>query len=121
MRSVSLVLRSVLLAMASCMAVYADEARPVYVEVEQLNINEYLLKWKIPPVMSRGQEPAVEFRHGNCSLANGALAGRPASAPFARLQLPWRNSTAGSWPRDITGGIFHFSRYSLILSCSTST
>ena len=77
-RSVSLVLRSVLLAMASCMAVYADEARPVYVEVEQLNINEYLLKWKIPPVMSRGQEPAVEFRHGNCSLANGALAGRPA-------------------------------------------
>jgi len=36
-------------------AVRSDEARPVYVEVTQMSATEYLLKWKIPPVMSQGQ------------------------------------------------------------------
>ena len=56
----------------------ADEARPVYVEVTQMSASEYLLKWKIPPVMSQGQEPAIELRQSNCQLNNGALAGQPA-------------------------------------------
>ena len=29
----------------------ADEARPVYVEIIEQQGAEYLLKWKIPPVM----------------------------------------------------------------------
>ena len=57
---------------------FADEARPVYVEVAQQTETVYLLKWKIPPIMPAGQEPAVEFRHSSCSLSDGSIAGRPA-------------------------------------------
>ncbi len=57
---------------------FADEARPVYVEVAQQTETEYLLKWKIPPVMPAGQEPAVELRHNSCGLSDGSIAGRPA-------------------------------------------
>ena len=57
---------------------FADEARPVYVEVTQQSSGEYLLKWKIPPVMPAGQEPAVELRHDKCVLADGSSGGRPA-------------------------------------------
>jgi len=65
--------------------VHADEARPVYVEIEQINAGEFLLKWKIPPVMPQGQEPAIELRHGDCALTNGALAGRPAGLVGRKL------------------------------------
>jgi len=58
--------------------VVADEARPVYVEVAQQASGEFLLKWKIPPVMPYGQEPAVELRHPSCGLSDGSVAGRPA-------------------------------------------
>ena len=63
----------------------ADEARPVYVEVTQMSDSEYLLKWKIPPVMSQGQEPAIELRQSNCRLNNGALAGKPAGLVGRKL------------------------------------
>jgi hydrogenase/urease accessory protein HupE len=56
----------------------ADEARPVYVEIAQQAAGEYLLKWKIPPVMPAGQEPAVELRHNSCGLSDGSVGGRPA-------------------------------------------
>lgn len=56
----------------------ADEARPVYVEIAQQAETEYLLKWKIPPVMPVGEEPAVELRHPSCSLLDGSVGGRPA-------------------------------------------
>ena len=59
-------------------AACADEARPVYVEVAQQTPTEYLLKWKIPPVMPAGQEPAVELRHDSCGLSDGSIGGRPA-------------------------------------------
>ncbi len=65
--------------------VQADEARPVYVEVTQMSDSEYLLKWKIPPVMSQGQEPAIELRQSNCQLNNGALAGKPAGLVGRKL------------------------------------
>lgn len=74
-----------LLALTMTAAVHADEARPVYVEVAQVSTTEYLLKWKIPPVMPQGQEPAIELRHSNCSLSNGALAGRPAGLVGRKL------------------------------------
>ncbi|MGB0449763.1 MAG: hypothetical protein ACPGF6_04160, partial [Porticoccaceae bacterium] len=54
----------------------ADEARPVYVEIAQQAETEYLLKWKIPPVMPAGQEPAVELRHHSCGLSDGSIGGR---------------------------------------------
>mgnify|MGYP000371277390 CR=1 FL=1 len=63
----------------------ADEARPVYVEIIEQQSAEYLLKWKIPPVMPHGQEPAIELRHSNCSLSNGALAWRPAGLVGRKL------------------------------------
>jgi hydrogenase/urease accessory protein HupE len=59
-------------------AAFADEARPVYVEVAEQSSGEYLLKWKIPPVMPAGQEPAVELRHSSCGLSDGSVGGRPA-------------------------------------------
>ena len=65
--------------------VEADEARPVYIEVTQVSDSEYLLKWKIPPVMSQGQEPAIELRQSNCRLNNGALAGKPAGLVGRKL------------------------------------
>jgi len=41
----------------------ADEARPVYVEINQISTTEYLVKWKIPPVMAPGQEPRIVMDH----------------------------------------------------------
>lgn len=52
--------------------VFADEARPVYVEVEENNANQFLLKWKVPPVMPAGQEPQISLQHPDCILLNGA-------------------------------------------------
>ena len=42
---------SVLLGLAGLLAgpAWADEARPVYVEIIEQQSTEYLLKWKIPP------------------------------------------------------------------------
>ena len=75
--SVSLLLLSV--------TIGADEARPVYVEVTQMSDSEYLLKWKIPPVMSQGQEPAIELRQSNCRINKGAVAGKPAGLVGRKL------------------------------------
>lgn len=44
----------------------ADEARPVYVEINQISTTEYLVKWKIPPVMAPGQEPRIVMDHPEC-------------------------------------------------------
>ena len=44
----------------------ADEARPVYVEINQMSTTDYLLKWKIPPVMALGQEPRIVMDHPEC-------------------------------------------------------
>ena len=81
-RLVSLFLLSLLLLSAT---LQADEARPVYVEVTQMSDSEYLLKWKIPPVMSQGQEPAIELRQSNCRLNKGAHAGKPAGLVGRKL------------------------------------
>ncbi|MDA9352747.1 hypothetical protein N9Q86_02180, partial [Porticoccaceae bacterium] len=71
---------SVLLGLAGLLTgpVGADEARPVYVEIVEQKSTEYLLKWKIPPVMPGGQEPAVELNHSSCSLVGGGISGQPA-------------------------------------------
>ena len=45
----------------------ADEARPVYVEVEQIAESEFLLKWKIPPVMAAIDIPTIKLNHKQCS------------------------------------------------------
>lgn len=94
-------LRAVLwaLMLALCtttISLHADEARPVYVEIDQVNAGEFLLKWKIPPVMPQGQEPAIELRHGDCALTNGALAGRPAGLVGRKLYRCGAGSGSGS-------------------------
>jgi len=63
----------------------ADEARPVYVEIIEQQGAEYLLKWKIPPVMPDRQEPAIELSHSSCSLAGNSVSGRPAGLVGRKL------------------------------------
>ena len=54
----------------------ADEARPVYVEINQLSESEYLLKWKIPPVMASGKEPSIKLDHESCRVEDGSTGNR---------------------------------------------
>lgn len=63
----------------------ADEARPVYVEIIEQQGAQYLLKWKIPPVMPDRQEPAVELSHSSCRLAGNGVSGRPAGLVGRKL------------------------------------
>ena len=52
----------------------ADEARPVYVEVVENNASQFLVKWKVPPVMHLGQEPFIKLQHPDCRVLDGASA-----------------------------------------------
>lgn len=52
----------------------ADEARPVYVEVVENNASQFLVKWKVPPVMPLGQEPFIKLQHPDCRVIDGASA-----------------------------------------------
>lgn len=54
--------------------VVADEARPVYVEVVENNTSQFLVKWKVPPVMPAGQEPFIRLQHPDCRVVDGANA-----------------------------------------------
>jgi hydrogenase/urease accessory protein HupE len=54
--------------------VVADEARPVYVEVVENNTSQFLVKWKVPPVMPAGQEPYIRLQHPDCRVVDGANA-----------------------------------------------
>ncbi|MDG1310481.1 MAG: HupE/UreJ family protein [Porticoccaceae bacterium] len=51
--------------------VAADEARPVYVEVVENNTSQFLVKWKVPPVMPAGHEPYIKLHHPDCLLVSG--------------------------------------------------
>jgi hydrogenase/urease accessory protein HupE len=93
-------------------AALADEARPVYIEVVENNNSQFLLKWKVPPVMPAVQAPAISLQHPQCTVADGATAagligrrlyqcnmtdpevrsGLPAEVPFeVRLDYPATN------------------------------
>ena len=54
--------------------VVADEARPVYVEVVENKTSQFLVKWKVPPVMPAGQEPYIRLQHQDCRVVDGANA-----------------------------------------------
>ena len=54
--------------------VVADEARPVYVEVVENNTSQFLVKWKVPPVMPAGQEPFIRLQHPDCRVVDGTNA-----------------------------------------------
>lgn len=82
MRSIFLLLS--MLAVFSMPSI-ADEARPVYVEIIEQQGAEYLLKWKMPPVMPDRQEPAIELSHSSCSLAGNSVSGRPAGLVGRKL------------------------------------
>ena len=55
-------------------AALADEARPVYIEVVENNNSQFLLKWKVPPVMPAVRAPAISLQHPQCTVADGATA-----------------------------------------------
>jgi hydrogenase/urease accessory protein HupE len=48
-------------------ASWGHEGRPVYVEVQQQSIDGYRVKWKIPPVMTAGQEPVISLLGDQCA------------------------------------------------------
>ncbi|MDP6197923.1 MAG: HupE/UreJ family protein [Porticoccaceae bacterium] len=52
----------------------ADEARPIYVEVVENNNSQFLLKWKVPPVMPAPLAPAISLQHPQCTITDGATA-----------------------------------------------
>jgi len=59
--------------------VWADEARPVYIEILenqslQAETAEFTLKWKIPPVMVAADEPSISLKHSACTLSYGESA-----------------------------------------------
>ena len=59
--------------------VWADEARPVYIEViegqsDSPDVAEFTLKWKIPPVMAAAEEPSISLKHPACTLSYGQMA-----------------------------------------------
>ena len=70
-----------------CPPLMADEARPVYVEIIEQQDSQYLLKWKIPPIMPDRQEPAIELRHSSCGSAEDHVSGRPAGLVGRRLYV----------------------------------
>lgn len=49
----------------------AHEGRPVYVEVTEQNPGSYELRWKVPPVVSPGDEPMIRLSGAGCSLTAG--------------------------------------------------
>ena len=65
------------LVLIACRA-QADEARPVYVEVEQIAVNEFLLKWKIPPVMAATNIPTIRLDHKLCRIEEQSMVVAPA-------------------------------------------
>lgn len=72
------------LVLIACRA-QADEARPVYVEVEQIAVNEFLLKWKIPPVMAATNIPTIRLDHKLCRIEEQSMvAAAPALLGKAR-------------------------------------
>tara|TARA_B110000495_G_C23032728_1_gene615627 strand:- start:791 stop:1789 length:999 start_codon:yes stop_codon:yes gene_type:complete len=73
MRAIFLLLSLIYVGNAS-----ADEARPVYVEINQLSESEYFLKWKIPPVMPFGEEPGIKLDHESCRIEGGPTGNQPA-------------------------------------------
>ena len=58
---------------------WADEARPVYIEIEQAqnsqsDIAEFTIKWKVPPVLPAAEEPLISLRHPACIISYGETA-----------------------------------------------
>ena len=45
----------------------SHEGRPVFIDVFEHEPGNYLLKWKIPPVLSQGQQPSIELRGSECT------------------------------------------------------
>ncbi len=55
---------------SSCLS---HEGRPVYIEVVQGSLQQFEVRWKIPPVMPSGSEPLIELQGTNCTLLEGKI------------------------------------------------
>jgi len=72
--------RLIVLAMfASCLFGYtpsmAHEGRPIYVEINQEEDSIFMLRWKIPPVLTQNEIPIIEIVGNECAGA------QPSKAP----------------------------------------
>ena len=65
-----------LILIAWCSLCQSHEGRPVYIEMLEEERGSYLLKWKIPPVMSSGQEPHISVSGSGCLPLLDTLPGR---------------------------------------------
>ena len=45
---------------------YGHEGRPVFIDLSETQNGQYILRWKIPPVMSRGSEPTISLQGVGC-------------------------------------------------------
>jgi len=49
----------------------SHEGRPVYIEITELEQSSYKVQWKIPPVMSSGDEPLITLTGAQCQIISG--------------------------------------------------
>jgi len=49
----------------------SHEGRPVYIEISEAEQGIYKLQWKIPPVMTSGDEPFISLSGAQCQIISG--------------------------------------------------
>lgn len=50
---------------------YSHEGRPVYIELIAMPEQNYLLEWKVPPVLTAGDEPSISLLSSGCERLQG--------------------------------------------------
>ncbi len=71
MKNFQQVLIVIFLLIADFSTCSAHEGRPVYLQLKQTRAKEYLLQWKIPPVMPDENIPQIDLKGDACSLYAG--------------------------------------------------
>ncbi|GAB2884595.1 HupE/UreJ family protein [Microbulbifer echini] len=64
----SLIFLATLLGVAFSNLGFTHDGRPVYIELQERPENQYILRWKIPPVMQPGTEPEVYLTGDYCQI-----------------------------------------------------
>ncbi len=79
---------------------YSHEGRPVYIEVEEENVNQFTMRWKIPPVLASSMEPRIDLKGDGCEL----ISGRMKPALTGKKQINCTGSSAEKKANDIRLG-----------------
>jgi hypothetical protein len=84
----------VLLFFCVVMPTKAHEGRPVFIELNAVQVSDdgsfdYQMRWKVPPVLSRGQEPLISLVADVCDISLPNLSGQGRTAnELAGQSLP---------------------------------